>query len=330
MSEKTSLEEEKKTGEECPPDQIYFDPVRGEKICLLTGEVIEEQVIDTGPDWRAYNQEESERRSRVGVPLTYTMHDLGVSAIVDYKNRDAAGRRLTGRKRLDAIKIRKWQSRSKVQTSIDRNLQQAMQELDKLAKQLGVPRHVQEEAAKIYHMAVNKGLVRGRSIESVIAASLYAACRIHRLPHMLDEIAQKVRGSRREIARCYRLIVRDLNLRVPVIDSKTFVARIAGALGLPDEAIVQASKFLEIAKKRGLTAGKDPGGLAAAAVYLAALMLGIKKTQKEVAKIAGVTEVTVRNRYKELAQELHISIDLEEENNKKKKGDQKQGKSKKK
>jgi len=318
MAEEHHTSKEKEVDQQCPPDQIYFDPVRGQKICLLTGEVIEEQVIDTGPDWRAYNQEESERRSRVGVPLTYTMHDLGVSAIVDYKNRDAAGRRLTGRKRLDAIKIRKWQSRSKVQTSIDRNLQQAMQELDKLAKQLGVPRHVQEEAAKIYHTAVNKGLVRGRSIESVIAASLYAACRIHRLPHMLDEIAQKVKGSRREIARCYRLIVRDLNLKVPVIDSKTFVARIAGALGLPDEAIVLASKYLEMAKQKGLTAGKDPGGLAAAAVYLAALVLGIKKTQKEVAKIAGVTEVTVRNRYKELANELQMSIELEEDSNKKK------------
>lgn len=302
----------KKTSqEECPEDQIYYDATQGIKICLVDGRVIEENIIDPGPDWRAYNQEESERRSRVGSPLTYTMHDLGVSAVVDYRNLDASGRRLTGRRRLEAIKIRKWQSRGRIQSSIDRNLQQAMQELDRLSKRLGIPRHVQEEAARIYHLAVSKGLVRGRSIESVIAASLYTACKIHKQPLMLDEIAQEVNGSRREIARCYRLLVRDLNLRVPVIDAKTFVGRIAAALGLPDRAIVLASKYLEEARRRGLTAGKDPGGLAAAAVYLAALQLGIKKTQKEVARIARVTEVTVRNRYKELAKELNLAVDID-------------------
>lgn len=294
--------------EECPPDKIVFDPERGEYICTETGEVIEARVIDQGPEWRAFTPEEKERRSRVGGPLTPTVHDKGLSTVIDWRDRDASGKRLEPRRRLEVLRWRKWQIRARIQSSIDRNLAQAMNELERIASLLGLPRTVKEEAAIIYRKAVDKGLVRGRSIESVVAAAIYAACRRLRIPRTLDEIAQYTKADRKEVARCYRLILRELRVRVPIADPADHVPRIASLLGLSGATIRTAIEILRKACEKGITAGKDPAGLAAAAIYIAALLNDERRTQKEIAQIAGVTEVTVRNRYKELARELGITL----------------------
>ncbi len=293
---------------ECPEDQIIFDPEMGEYICLLTGEVIEERVIDERPEWRAFTPEERERRSRIGGPLTSTVHDRGLATAIDYSNKDATGKRLEPRKRLAIQKLRRWQARSRIQSSIERNLAQAMNELDRLSDQLNLPRNVKEEAARIYRRAVEKGLVRGRSIESVIAAAIYAACRELKVPRTLDEIAKHTKSSRKDIARCYRLLLKELDIKVQTSDPIDFVPRIAHALGLSGAVMKRAAEILHRARELGVTAGKDPAGLAAAAVYIAALLSGERRTQKEIAHVAGVTEVTVRNRYKELAKELGIEL----------------------
>ena len=294
--------------EECPEDMIIFDEERGEYICLETGEVLEHHVIDQGPEWRAFTPEEKERRSRVGGPLTPTVHDKGLTTVIDWRDRDATGKKLEPKRRLEILRWRKWQIRARIQSSIDRNLAQAMNELERISDLLRLPKSVREEAAVIYRKAVEKGLVRGRSIESIVAASIYAACRRLRIPRTLDEIAEYTKAGRKEVARCYRLLLKELEVNVPIADPIDYIPRIGSQLGLQGKVMRRAAEILEQAKRKGITAGKDPAGLAAAAIYIAALLEDERRTQKEIAQVAGVTEVTVRNRYKELARELEINL----------------------
>jgi len=293
---------------ECPPEKIVYDSSRAEYVCLETGEVIEDRVIDDRAEWRAFTPEERERRARTGGPITHTVHDMGFTTTIDYTDRDAAGHVLV-EKKYQLYKLRKWQARSRVLTSVERNLVQAMNELERLADLLNLPTWIREEAAKIYREAVEKGLVRGRSIESVIAAAIYLACRLRKLPRTLDEIEEYSRVNRKEIARCYRLLIRELNIKVSVTDPADFVPRIAHALGLSGAVVKTAIEILNKAREAGLMGGKDPVGVAAAAIYLACEKLGEERSQKEIASVAGVTEVTVRNRCRELMKVLSMEAE---------------------
>lgn len=292
----------------CPPDKIVFDPERGVRVCIETGEVIESQVIGDEAEWRAYTPDEKARRTRVGSPISFSKPNLGVDV---YLGPREGSRKIRGLgRRLESVRVQRGLRMGRAVSSIEKNVNQALRIIDEIVARLELPFQVKEEAARLYREAASKGLTRGRSIYSMVAATVYAACRKHKVPITLDEIARvfdlKEAPAKREIARNYRLLVRDLNLEIPVIEPENFVHRIASALNLPDYVVVDAIKIVKKVRKLGLTAGKDPSGLAAAAVYLAALKHGLRKTQKEVAQIAGVTEVTVRNRYKEIEKVLKL------------------------
>ncbi len=293
----------------CGSDKFVFDNERGEVVCIQCGTIVEDRLLDLGPDWRAFTPEERESRARTGAPLTRLTSEA-LTTVIDWRDKDVSGKELDIKKKLEAIRLRKWQTRARVQTSYERNLVQASQELERLKSLLAVPKQCIDEALEIYRMALEKELVRGRSVEAMITAALYMACRKRMIPRPLDEITKYTRASRKEVARCYRLLLRELNIRIPISDPSTYVSRIAEQLKLSGDVIKEAKKIIEEAKKRGLTAGKDPAGLAAAAIYIACLLQGDIRTQKEVAMAAGVTEVTVRNRYKELAKELRIKVPI--------------------
>ncbi len=299
---------EKKKKVECPPESIIYDAARGMKICKDTGEVIEQDIIGEEPEWRAYNAEEKQARSRVGNPLTYTKPDFG-SRVDLTPPRETGARKIRGLGgRLGVLQNIRRGLIARSETGIEKNINQALRVLDEFVSTLELPNSVKEDAAKIYREAAHKGLTRGRSIESIVAAALYAACRRQKIPCTLDEMANILRTkgaeAKREVAKCYRLLVRDLDLKIPVIEPEQFISRIISELGLPDHLAAEAIQVVRMAKQKGLTAGKDPSGLAAAAVYLAAMRHGFRKTQKEIAQVAGVTEVTVRNRYKEIVKIL--------------------------
>jgi transcription initiation factor TFIIB len=292
----------------CPPDKIVYDESRGQYVCTETGEVIEERVVDQGPEWRAFTSDEESRRARAGSPLSPMIHDGGLTSVIDWRDKDATGKKLEMKKRLEAMRWRKWQLRTRIQSSVDRNITQAAVELERIADQLGLPKSIKEEAVSIYRKAIERGIVRGRSVEAVAAAALYIACRIHRIPRLLDEVADVTKADKKEISRCYRMLIKELEIRVPPTDSADYVPRIVSALGLSGRVAKKAIELLEEAKKLGITAGKDPTGVAAAAVYAAAQLLGIKRTQKDIAAVVGVTEVTVRNRYRELVRALKLQL----------------------
>jgi len=293
---------------ECGGTNLISDPDTGEVICGNCGLVIQEAIMDKGPEWRAFTQEEKESRSRVGIPTSFSVHDKGLSTAIDRIDRDALGRKLPLNTKLQMWRLRKWQIRARVQSSIDRNLAQAMTEIDRLSDRLAIPSAVKERAAVIYRKALDQGLVRGRSIAAIAAASLYAACRLTGTPRNLKEISEASLVGRKDVARCYRLLLRELDLSMPIADPAVYLSKIAERAGIPGHIQASALKILNEAKKKRISAGKDPMGLAAAALYVAAYLAGEKRTQKEIADAAGVTEVTVRNRYKTLKRQLHLEI----------------------
>ena len=293
---------------ECGSTNLIHDYDTGETICGGCGLVLREQMMDKGPEWRAFTQEEKASRSRVGVPTSYSVHDKGLSTAIGRVDRDAFGRKLPLSTRLQMWRLRKWQIRSRVHSSIERNLAQAMTELDRLSDKTYIPRPVKEKAAVIYRKALDKGLVRGRSIAAIAAAALYAACRRSGTPRTLREIAEASLVEKKDVARCYRLLLRALDVQMPIADPLTYISKIAERTGISGKTQGRAIQILREAKRRRVAAGKDPPGLAAAALYLACLQNDVKKTQKDIAEAAGVTEVTVRNRYKSLKTQLRLEI----------------------
>jgi len=293
---------------ECGSTNLVHDYDTGETVCGDCGLVLYEQMMDKGPEWRAFTQEEKASRSRVGVPISYSVHDKGLSTAISHINRDAFGRKLPLSTRLQMWRLRKWQIRSRVHSSIDRNLAQAMAELDRLSDKTYIPSPVKEKAAVIYRKALDKGLVRGRSIAAIAAASLYAACREGGTPRTLREIAEASLVDKKDVARCYRLLLRELDIQMPLADPLTYISKIAERTGISGKTQGLAIHILRQARKKRASAGKDPMGLAAAALYIACLQSDEKKTQKDIAEAAGVTEVTVRNRYKTLKRQLNLEV----------------------
>jgi transcription initiation factor TFIIB len=292
---------------ECGSVNLIHDYDTAEAVCGGCGLVLTEQVMDEGPEWRAFTPQEKASRSRVGMPAAYSSYDKGLSTGFNVES-DAYGRKLSRSQRLQMWRLRKWQIRSRVYSSIDRNLAQAMAELDRLSDKLHLPASIKEKAAITYRKALNKGLVRGRSIASIMAASLYAACRANKNPRSLIEISEASLVSKKDVARCYRILLRELDIKMPIADPLTHVSKIAEKAGISGETQGLAVKFLLEARKKRVVAGKDPMGLAAAALYVACLKNKEKITQKTIAGAAGVTEVTVRNRYKLLKKQLKLNL----------------------
>ena len=293
---------------ECGSVNLVHNHDTGEMVCGDCGLVLREQAMNKGPEWRAFTQQEKVTRSRVGMPTSYSVYDKGLSTTIGRVDRDAFGRSLPLSTRLQMWRLRKWQIRSRMHSSIDRNLAQSMTELDRLSDKTYIPRPVKEKAAVIYRKALNKNLVRGRSIVAIAAAALYAACRKSGTPRTLREISEASLVKKKDIARCYRLLLRELDIQMPVADPLTYISKIAEKTGISGKTQGLAIQILREAKKKRTAAGKDPMGLAAAALYIACLQNDEKKTQKAIAEAAGVTEVTVRNRYKSLKTELHLEI----------------------
>ena len=303
-----AIDNKKPACPECGSVKVNHDPSRGETVCGSCGLVLKESMIDLTQEWRAFDEAQRSKRVRTGAPLTATKHDHGITTEIGKGKGELF--KVGSKKRAQYYRLAKWHKR--LIKSRDRNLSFAFSELQRLVSQLGLSPAVHEKVAKLYERAANDSLVRGRSTESIIAALLYTTCREHGAPRTLDEISKSSGISRRDIGKTYRYISRKLSIRILPAKAQDYVPRFGSLLGLTEKVQVKAVKILDEASEHDVTSGKGPIGVASAALYIAAVLEGEKKTQREVADAIGVTEVTIRNRYKEIIEKLGIKDQVEE------------------
>lgn len=290
----------------CKGGHTVTDPESGEVVCGNCGIVISDRVQESRAEWRSFTLEESSDRSRTGIPSSLARHDMGLSTVIGRANKDASGRVLDVAMRTTMGRLRSWDFRTQAHSPTDRNLRQAFSELDRFKDKLGLSDAVVEKTAYIYRKAQEKGLVRGRTISATVGASLYIACRETGASRTLKDIAQIGNIKRKDLARIYRIVVMELDLKIPLIDPMKCIVRVSNKANLSERTKRLAMKIMNTVTKTGISAGKDPMGLAASVLYLACLSTGENRTQTDIADAAGVTEVTVRNRYKSLKSQLEI------------------------
>ncbi|MDH3279356.1 MAG: transcription initiation factor IIB, partial [Nitrosopumilus sp.] len=276
----------------CGKNSMLTDDTTGEQFCSKCGYVVSEKTQESGPEWRSFQKDGGADPARTGAPSSLLMHDMGLSTVINPLNKDASGKPLSTSMKSTIERLRTWDNRSQVHEPVDRNLRQALGELTRLKDKIAISANVLEKAAYIYRKALEKKLVRGRSISAMIAASLYAACRDTATPRTLKDVADAANVKRKDIARCYRLLHYELELKMPVVDSVQCIARISSKLDITEKTKRFAIKVLKEAQEREESAGKDPMGLAASALYLSCVHNGASVTQRDIAEAAGVTEVT--------------------------------------
>jgi transcription initiation factor TFIIB len=289
---------------QCGSSELVRDEDMGEIVCSKCGLVIVDDILDRSPEWRAFTLEEKRNKQRAGPPTDYTHYDKGFTTTM-WITRDAFGRPLTSKTRQQMWRLKKWQIRSQM-VNKGRNLMQAMSEIRRLSEKLYIPPSVQKMAAIFYRKALDKGLVRGRSIASIAAAALYAACRRTETPRRLDEVVETSVRDKKEVSRCYRLLILELNMNMPIPDPLDYISKIAETAHVSYEAQGLAVRILREAERKHVTVGKDPMGIAAAVLYIACQLKGEEIFQKEIAEAANITEVTIRNRKKDLMKKLDL------------------------
>ncbi len=281
----------------CKNEVVVTDHERGEIVCTRCGIVIDR--VETSPvqEWRAFTVDEFYRKSRNGAPTSLARYNKGLLTSMGRKD-------VNGNTALNggASRIRAWDFR--IQAANDRGLKQALLELEHLREDLGLPDSIVEKSAYFYRKANRMGMIKGRTVSSVIAASTYLACRELETPRTLNEIAAACNTPKKKVSRDYRLLVRTFDPKIPTVDHMRCITRIANKAGVSEKTKRIAIKIMREIIDMQISAGKGPMGIAATVLYIACTISGEIKTQKELSIIAGVTEVTIRNRYSELKKYL--------------------------
>jgi transcription initiation factor TFIIB len=289
----------------CGSGSRITDEESGEIICQGCGFVISERIEDSGPEYR--NFMDGDDRSRAGAGTSLSRHDMGLATIINPANKDSTGKPLSSSMKTTIGRLRIWDSRSQAHKSSDRNFRIAFNELSKLKDKLGLTEATIEKTAYIYRKAVEKNLIRGRSIPALLGAALYAACRESETPRTLRDIEMVSNVKRKELAKCYRVLVERLDLKMPVVNSVYCLARIGNKIGISEKSKRLAAKILNDYEQSGEIAGKSPTGLAATALYLACVKMNEKYSQRDISKAANITEVTIRNRAAAIRKTLNLN-----------------------
>ena len=269
---------------------------KGEIVCGQCGLVVSERILDTSHSGkRAFTKQEKERRERTGSPISILLPDLGLSTIIPKENI----------KNPDLKRAAKWNSRMSWDK---RNMLIATTELKRIGSNLNLPNHVKKSAIRLYIEAFKRKLLRGRSINGMVAACLYFACREKKIPRTLQEILDETSVNAKDVRRCYRTLIKELNLKVPSTDPISLIPRYIAELNLDTEDEKTTIKILQTFTSKFSTSGKDPKVLCAGALYLACKIRTKRISQKDIAVLVGVTEVTLRSRYKELIRKLNVKI----------------------
>ncbi|MGA1848454.1 MAG: TFIIB-type zinc ribbon-containing protein [Thermoplasmatota archaeon] len=294
---------------DCGSVNLERDHLRGEVVCRECGMVISSSAIDMGPEWREFDTEQRDRRARAGPPLRSWQKEFSPSTEIGWRDVDSYGRSIPDNNRAQVYRLRKWQRRLRKFRTSQVNLMKGYMEIDRQCQLQGLPPRVSEEAQRIFKMCSERNMIQGRGVECMVAASIYSACRDHGVPRTLNEISSGLNISRKEIGRAYRKMSRELELCIRVTNPSDYISRFCSHLKLSSRTISTALDILKEAESMGYLSGKDPAGIAASAIYIASMVTGQIRTQKEISEATGITEVTIRKRYKEMVQRMEIKLD---------------------
>lgn len=288
----------------CKNSRLVTDEVTGEIACANCGCVILQNIEDRKAERKNFS--EGPDNTRTGPGLSLKMHDRGLSTIIGVHNKDSVGKPLSSSMAQTFGRLRKWDNRSQTKSSSDRSLRSALQELDKVQSKLGLSDTVIERASLFYRKASEKGLIRGRTVKGIAAACLYASCRDLDHARTLSEIAEHLEISRKDMARSYRSLFRELGLVVSITDPIKSINKIASKVGLKEKTIRKAVNILDAAHNAGIVAGKNPEIMAATAIYAACIITGESRSQHEIAIAAGTSTVSIRNRFLDFKNKLDL------------------------
>jgi transcription initiation factor TFIIB len=283
----------------CETPSLIYDPISSETVCYQCGMVMSEKHMDRGPEWRAFTLEEKDEKRRASGQTSFTYYDKGLHTSFD-TDKDSHGRQLKPSDRGRMRRLRRWNIRSKFDMSGMRNLSLAMVELNRLTDILHLSDVVKEMAAILYRKALEKDLIRGRTIDGFVAASIYAACRQSKTPRSLKEVSKASTMDNKDVSRTYRLLLYELELKMPIDYPMKFVPNIASKVGVSRKTDQLAVEILREAQRQKALAGKDPRAIAAAALYMASKANNEGFSQDKIAEAAKTTGVTLRNRLKDL------------------------------
>jgi transcription initiation factor TFIIB len=283
----------------CNSGRQVTDLESGEIVCNNCGLVSPDKAVESRAEWRTFDSE-NKGRQRVGSPSSLAFHDMGLSTIIGKANKDSAGRNLDASMNYRMQRLRTWDARTRAHAAGQRNLMRAFRELERLKDKLGLSDAIVQKTAYIYRKAQDRRLIRGRSTSSILAAAIYIACREMGAQRTLGDVTKIADVKRKDLSRSYRLLIRELDIKVPLADPMKCIIKIANRAKLSEKTRRMAMSIMNELVQKEISAGKDPMGLAATVLYLSCLTNGEAITQREIAEAAGVTEVTVRNRFYDL------------------------------
>ena len=290
----------------CKTYPIITDSDRGEMFCGGCGLVLVQNIADTSHESNGYSQEDFMKLTRTGPATSLTMHDKGLSTVIGV-NKDFSGNALSSKTKYEFNRLRVWDQRSKSRSTA--TLSKAFTLLNGMKTKLGISDNVVESAAYIYRKTVSAKLTRGRTMASLVSASLYAACRENNIPRTLDDIANAGNIERRILSRDLRTIIKKLGLNLNQYDISSFISKISNNMNLKEKTKRDAFDILKRCEPEGIIAGKHPVAQAAASLYIACIINGEKISQKKFSKESGVSDVTIRNRVALIRKTLKIMED---------------------
>jgi|GraSoiStandDraft_46_1057282.scaffolds.fasta_scaffold212045_1 transcription initiation factor TFIIB len=285
---------------------VITDPESGEIICSNCGMVISDKIQEISkPEWRAFDIQEANAKSRTGAPTSLAYHDRGLATVIGTTNRDARGQKMDAAMSSTMKRLKLWDLRTQVYSPKDKNLKQAFSELDVLKDKLGLPDAAIEKAAYIYRKAQERKLVRGRTTSGILTAIVYAVCREMGMHRTLKDIAAISNIKRKVLSKSYRMLVFELGLKIPIVDPMKCIAKVANNANISEKTKRQAMNIMNDITKKEIGAGKNPMAVAATVLYLSCLDTKEDSniSQSYLAMASGVTEVTIRNRLRELERE---------------------------
>ena len=303
----------------CPECQssLIDDVQNGEIICSGCGVVVADQMADYGPESKGSSLEEKMKLARATGQTTYSQHDLGITTEISMSTKDFSGKSINTETANQMHNLRKWQQRVRVSSPRERRLANVLTKIGEACNSLSLTKNVLETASMIYRNLDDKMDVKGKSVASISAATIYMACKQCEVVRSLNEICQglcaqkEVKAKVKLAARYYRTMVMEMgNFTAPIVTMDKYISKIAN-LSKTDVRVERlALEIAEKTKNNSIADGKAPNGIAAAYLYVASVLLGQNVLQRDVSSIAGVTEVTIRNRCKEILTSYQLKVTL--------------------